>query len=63
MLKTINMVQVCCRVGISEEIMAVFYLKKSQIDTENDKSPKIFHFSMFLRIFRQLLETSWIGMF
>ena len=39
MLKTINMVQVCCPVGVSEEIMAVFYLKKSQIDTENDKSP------------------------
>ena len=39
MLKTINMVQVCCPVGGSEEIMAVFYLKKSQIDTETDKSP------------------------
>ena len=28
MLETINMVQVCCPVGVSEEIMAVFYLKK-----------------------------------
>ena len=28
MLKTINMVQVCCPVGVSEEIMSVFYLKK-----------------------------------
>ena len=40
-----------------------FTEKKSQIDTENDKSPSIFHFSKFLRISRQILETSWIGMF
>ena len=37
-LKTINMVQVCCPVGVSEEITAVFYLEKSQLNTENDKS-------------------------
>ena len=28
MLKTINMVQVCCPIGVSEEITAVFDLKK-----------------------------------
>ena len=27
MLKAINMVQVCCSVGVSEEITAVFLLK------------------------------------
>ena len=37
------MVRICCPVGFSEEIIAVFE-KKSQIDTENDKNPKTFQF-------------------
>ena len=48
MLKTLNMVVVCCPVGFFEEIIALALLQmknKYQIDTENDKNPKIFHFS------------------
>ena len=44
----------CCPVSFYEEIIAVFQMKLSQIDTENDKNPKIFHFSKFLRIFGQI---------
>ena len=55
-LKTLNMVLIRLPVGFSEEIIAVFQMKKSQIDTENDKNPKIFHFSKFLRIFRRILD-------
>ena len=51
MLKTLNMVLVCCAVGVSEEIIYVFQMKKSQIDTENDKNSKIFQFSKLLCIF------------
>ena len=36
--------------------MLFFKFKKSQIDTENDKNPKIFHFSKFLRIFCSLFK-------
>ena len=45
-----------CPVGFSEEITAVFQMKKSQIDTENDKIHKIIHSSKFLRIFRQRFD-------
>ena len=39
------MVQVCCPVGVSEEIMAVFYLKKSlNLTPKMTKVPK---FSVF----------------
>ena len=52
-----NVALVRCPVGFSEKIIAVFQLiKKSQIDTENDKSPKNVHSSKFLRIFRQILD-------
>ena len=45
MLKTLNMAPVYCPVGIPEKINALFQLTKSQIDTANDKYPKVFHFS------------------
>ena len=45
-----------CPVGFLEVIIAVFLLKKSQTDTKNDKNSKIFNFSKFLRIFRQIFE-------
>ena len=68
MLKTFNMSRICCPVGISEGIIAVFQMKKSQIDTkndkpmtENDKSPKIFLFSMVLCIFPNFRQPSSIG--
>ena len=44
MLEMLNMTLIRCPVGFSEEIIAVFHMKKSQIDTENDKIPKIFNF-------------------
>ena len=53
MLKTLNMALVCCPVGFSEEIIAVFPPKKSQFDTKNSK---IFHFPKFLRIFCQIFD-------
>ena len=55
MLKTLNMALIRCPAGISEEIIAVFILKK--IDTENDKKKlETFHFSKFLRIFGQIVD-------
>ena len=64
MLKTLNMALVRCPVGFSEEINAILQMKKSQIDTENDKNPQNLPFfevsTHFLSSFRQ---TSWIGTF
>ena len=52
MLKTINMVQVCCPVGVSEEIMAVFYLKKSlNLTPKMTKVPKFSVFQSFYAFF------------
>ena len=42
MLKMLNMALISCPVGFSEEIIAVFQMQKSQIDTENEKKPKDF---------------------
>ena len=39
--------KIFCPVGFSEKYIAVFQIKMSQIDTENDKNPKIFSFSKF----------------
>ena len=55
MMKTLNMALVRCAVGFSEEIIAVFQIKKSQIDTENDNS-RGFQFSKFLRIFGRIFN-------
>ena len=44
MLNTLNMALIRCPTGISEEIIAVFQMKKSRIGNENDKHPK---FSIF----------------
>ena len=51
MLKTLTMSQIRCPVGFSEEINAVFHIKKSQNYPENDKKPKIFHFQCFYQIY------------
>ena len=56
--------RMCSPVGFSERFIAVFLVKMSQFDKENDKKPKSFLFSnilmQFLLNFRQ---PSWIGMF
>ena len=44
-------VKMCCLVGFSEELFAVWYVKMSQIDSENDKNLKISQFSKILCIF------------
>ena len=41
MLEMLNMALIRCPVGFSVEIIAVSHMNKSQIDTENDKSPNI----------------------
>ena len=48
--------QVGWPVVFNEEIFAMFCLKMSQIDTEKDKTPKIFPFSKSLCIFLELLQ-------
>ena len=53
-LETLNMALIRCPVGLSEEIIAVFHMKKYQIDTENDKIPKIFQFVKIFTIFCQI---------
>ena len=35
---------ICCPIDSSEEFIAVCFVKMSQIDTENDKNPKVFKF-------------------
>ena len=56
MLKTLNMILICCPVNFSEEIIVVFQIKKSQIYTGSDKSLHNFNFSSFLRIFCQIFD-------
>ena len=53
----------CCRFGLSEEFIAVFRMKMSQIDTENYKKAKNSHFSRILcRFFGEVLTefVDWI---
>ena len=56
MLKTLNMALIRCPVGISEEMIAVFQKKKSQIDIENDKNPQNFNLRIFCQIVDRLRE-------
>ena len=61
MLKTHNMAQIGRPLGFSAKITAVYQMKKSQIDTENDKNSKFFVFHSFYPIFVKFLtnlETS-----
>ena len=41
----------CCPVGFSEQFFAVFLVTMSQIDTENDKNPKLSNFQSFYTFF------------
>ena len=54
-VERVNKERMCCPVGFYEEFIAVLLVKVSQIDTENDKSPKIFQFSKCLCIFSKFL--------
>ena len=59
MLKRFNKARILCPVCFSEEMIVVFQIKKSEIDTENEKNPKIFLFSNFSRNFIQLSESGF----
>ena len=56
MLKTLDVLRIRCPVGFSGQIVALIHMKKSQIDTENDKYHKIFHIYQFLRTFCQIFD-------
>ena len=56
MFKTLNMAGIRCPVGFSEELSAVFKVKKSQVGTEMDKKPKRFKLSKFLGSFCQIFD-------
>ena len=50
LLKMVIKGRICCALVFYEEIIAVFKFKKSQIETENDKKPKIFQtFKVFMQ--------------
>ena len=51
MLKTFTKLTVCCPVVFKDEIVSVFWLKKSQLDTEIDKNLKIIQISKFFAVF------------
>ena len=51
MLKTFIKVAVCYPVVFKDEIVSVFRLKMSQLDTEIDKNLKILQFSKFYAVF------------
>ena len=42
MLKTVNKPQIRCPVGFYDGIIAVIWMKKFQIDSENEKTISIF---------------------
>ena len=56
MLKTINKSPNRCPVGFYEEIIAVFWMKKSQINTVNYKKPKKSQFLSILCNFNQIFD-------
>ena len=56
MLKTHNMAQMCCPLGLSGKITAVYQMKKSQIVTETDKNSKFFVFHCCYAIFVKFLN-------
>ena len=56
-MKTFTKVALCCPVVFKDEIVSVFRKKKSQLDTEIDKNPKIFKvLCNFLKNFQQTPE-------
>ena len=55
-VKKVNNKKICCPVGFSKELNAVFKVKMSKINTENDKKPKNFQFPKFLCILSKFLS-------
>ena len=54
--KRANKERMCCRVTFSEEFTAVFGVKASQIDNDDDKNPKLFPvFKAFMHFFYIIL--------
>ena len=51
----------CCPVGYSEEFIAVFAVKMSQIDTEKDKNHKTFQFLTIVSIFFSIFSTDFVN--
>ena len=49
--KRVNKERMCRPVDFSEEFVAVFIVKMSQIDTEDDKNPKFSNFQSFYAFF------------
>ena len=37
-LKKVNLERICCQVGFSEDLIAIFSVNMFQIDTKNDKN-------------------------
>ena len=56
MLKLLNMALIVCPIGFSEAIVADFCMKRSQVDTENDKNLKIFQLSKISFVFPQVFD-------
>ena len=48
MLKTVVRVRICCAVMFHEDLIAVFKLKKLELEPNLTKKPKIFQFSKIL---------------
>ena len=53
----------CCPVVFHEEIIAIFWMKMCQIDTENDKTQNFLFFKDFTHFLLKFRQTSWIVMF
>ena len=61
-MKTFTKVAVCCPVVFKDESFS-FRIKKSQLDTEIDESPKIFQISKFYAVYlEKFQQTPEIGM-
>ena len=56
MFWSVNKEWVCCQIVFYEERIAMFWMKMSQIDTENDKNPRIYQVSKILCILSQIFD-------
>ena len=56
MMKTFIKVAVCYPVVLKDEIVSVFRLKMSQLDTEIDKNLKFYNFQSFMQFFFKIFN-------
>ena len=56
LLNTFNKARTRCPIVFYEKIIAVFQIKRDQIDAENDKKPEMSQFSTFLTSFCQVFN-------